>query len=78
MAASARAASCGASVADAAGALAAGVAGALAWAARHDVPVTIFSAGIGRFGPYIKLGSTYQSLEPGDDVLTLRPRQAGE
>jgi len=28
-------------------ALRAGVAGALAWAARHDVPVTIFSAGIG-------------------------------
>jgi DNA topoisomerase-1 len=34
------------------------------------------SAGIGRFGPYIKLGSTYQSLEPGDDVLTLGMNRA--
>ena len=34
------------------------------------------TAGIGRFGPYIRLGSTYQSLEPGDDVLTLGMNRA--
>jgi DNA topoisomerase-1 len=34
------------------------------------------SAGLGRFGPYIKLGSTFQSLEPGDDVLTLGMNRA--
>ena len=28
-------------------------------------------AGIGRFGPYVKLGRTYASLEPGDDVLNI-------
>jgi DNA topoisomerase-1 len=31
-------------------------------------PIT---AGIGRFGPYIKMGSTYKSLGRGDDVLTI-------
>ena len=34
------------------------------------------SAGIGRFGPYIRLGTAYQSLEPGDDVLTLGMNRA--
>jgi DNA topoisomerase-1 len=34
------------------------------------------TAGIGRFGPYIRLGSAYQSLEPGDDVLTLGMNRA--
>lgn len=29
------------------------------------------SAGIGRFGPYLKHGSTYKSLTPDDDVLTI-------
>ncbi|GAB4356997.1 MAG: type I DNA topoisomerase [Kiloniellaceae bacterium] len=29
------------------------------------------SAGIGRFGPYVKHGSTYRSLSEGDDVLTI-------
>jgi DNA topoisomerase-1 len=29
------------------------------------------TAGIGRFGPYVRLGNVYQSLEPGDDVLVL-------
>jgi DNA topoisomerase-1 len=33
-------------------------------------------AGIGRFGPYVKLGATFQSLEPGDDVLTLGMNRA--
>ena len=28
-------------------------------------------AGIGRFGPYVKHGKTYASLEAGDDVLTI-------
>jgi DNA topoisomerase-1 len=28
-------------------------------------------AGIGRFGPYVKHGKTYASLEEGDDVLTI-------
>jgi len=34
------------------------------------------SAGIGRFGPYVRLGNVYQSLEPGDDVLTLGMNRA--
>ncbi|WP_299626770.1 type I DNA topoisomerase [Pelagibius sp.] len=29
------------------------------------------TAGIGRYGPYVKHGSTYRSLTEGDDVLTL-------
>jgi DNA topoisomerase-1 len=28
-------------------------------------------AGIGRFGPYVKLGPKYKSLDPDDDVLTI-------
>ncbi|GGC41040.1 DNA topoisomerase 1 [Siccirubricoccus deserti] len=36
------------------------------------------TAGLGRFGPYIKVGSTYQSLEPGDDVLSLGMNRAME
>jgi DNA topoisomerase-1 len=36
------------------------------------------TAGIGRFGPYIRLGTTYQSLEPGDDVLSLGMNRAME
>jgi DNA topoisomerase-1 len=31
-------------------------------------PIT---AGIGRYGPYVKLGRTYKSLEPDDDVLNI-------
>jgi DNA topoisomerase I len=34
------------------------------------------TAGIGRFGPYIRLGTAYQSLEPGDDVLSLGMNRA--
>ncbi|MBX6747527.1 MAG: topoisomerase DNA-binding C4 zinc finger domain-containing protein, partial [Acetobacteraceae bacterium] len=34
------------------------------------------TAGLGRFGPYIRLGTIYQSLEPGDDVLTLGMNRA--
>jgi DNA topoisomerase-1 len=36
------------------------------------------SAGIGRFGAYVRLGSVYQSLEPGDDVLALGMNRAME
>jgi len=36
------------------------------------------SAGLGRFGPYIKVGSIFQSLEPGDDVLSLGMNRAME
>ena len=28
-------------------------------------------AAIGRFGPYVKMGNTYKSLDPDDDVLTI-------
>jgi len=33
-------------------------------------------AGIGRFGPYLKHGSTYKSLTPDDDVLTVGMNRA--
>jgi DNA topoisomerase-1 len=36
------------------------------------------TAGIGRFGPYVRLGSVYQSLEAGDDVLALGMNRAME
>ena len=36
------------------------------------------TAGIGRFGPYVRLGSLYQSLEPGDEVLALGMNRAME
>ncbi|MCC7283551.1 MAG: type I DNA topoisomerase [Acetobacteraceae bacterium] len=35
-------------------------------------------ANIGRFGPYVQLGSTYASLEPGDDVLVIGLNRAME
>ena len=35
-------------------------------------------AGLGRFGPYIKVGSIFQSLETGDDVLSLGMNRAME
>jgi DNA topoisomerase I len=31
----------------------------------------MITAGIGRFGPYVKLGPTYKSLDADDDVLTI-------
>ncbi len=31
----------------------------------------IIEAGLGKFGPYVKRGKTYKSLEPTDDVLTI-------
>jgi DNA topoisomerase-1 len=36
------------------------------------------TVGVGRFGPYVRLGSVYQSLEPGDDVLSLGMNRAVE
>jgi len=36
------------------------------------------SAGVGRFGPYVRLGNVYQSLEAGDDVLALGMNRAME
>ncbi len=37
----------------------------------HPSSGEIIIAGIGRFGPYLKHGSTYVSLKEGDDVLTV-------
>ncbi|MCB0779995.1 MAG: hypothetical protein KDC03_10760, partial [Flavobacteriales bacterium] len=34
--------------------------------------------GIGRFGPYVKLGKTYASLEEGDDPLEIGLQRAIE
>ena len=36
----------------------------------------IIEAGIGRFGPYVKRGKTFQSLEKTDDVLTITLERA--
>ena len=36
---------------------------------NHPETGEMISAGIGRFGPYIKLGSAYVSLGPDEDVL---------
>jgi DNA topoisomerase-1 len=33
-------------------------------------------AGLGRFGPYVKMGGVYASLEPGDDVLQIDLQRA--
>jgi DNA topoisomerase-1 len=38
---------------------------------RHPESGEIITAGIGRFGPYIKHGSSYKSLGRDDDVLTI-------
>ncbi len=38
----------------------------------------ICSVGIGRFGPYVRLGSTYASLTPEDDPLSIDLRRAVE
>ena len=37
----------------------------------HPETGEMITAGIGRFGPYIKLGSKYASLKDGDDVLSI-------
>jgi DNA topoisomerase I len=38
---------------------------------RHPETGEMITAGIGRFGPYIKHGPTYKSLPPDDDVLEI-------
>jgi DNA topoisomerase I len=38
---------------------------------RHPETGDPISAGVGRFGPYLKQGSTFASLGPDDDVLTI-------
>src|SRR5215469_15617806 len=38
---------------------------------RHPETGEAITAGIGRFGSYIKLGSTFKSLAPDEDVLTI-------
>ncbi|MFQ5955559.1 MAG: topoisomerase C-terminal repeat-containing protein, partial [Kiloniellales bacterium] len=38
---------------------------------RHPETGEAITAGIGRFGPYIKMGATYGSLGGDDDVLTI-------
>ena len=38
---------------------------------NHPESGTMITAGIGRFGPYVKHGSVYKSLPAGDDVLTI-------
>ncbi|MEA2781483.1 MAG: topoisomerase [Rhodospirillaceae bacterium] len=38
---------------------------------RHPETGETITAGIGRFGPYLKHGSTYKSLAQDDDVLTI-------
>ncbi|MBP7515269.1 MAG: type I DNA topoisomerase [Flavobacteriales bacterium] len=38
----------------------------------------VVSAGIGRFGPFVKLGSTYASLTPEDDALSVTLERAIE
>ena len=37
----------------------------------HPEDGKVITAGIGRYGPYVKHGSTYRSLTEGDDVLTI-------
>ena len=43
---------------------------------RHPESGEMITAGIGRFGPYIKHGPTYKSLTADDDVLTIGMNRA--
>ena len=45
---------------------------------NHPETGTPVQAGIGRFGPYVKLGATYKSLAAADDVLTIDLNRALE
>ena len=36
----------------------------------------LIEAGLGKFGPYVRQGKTYKSLEPSDDVLTVSLERA--
>jgi DNA topoisomerase-1 len=44
--------------------------------AQHPETGTMITAGIGRFGPYVKHGSVYKSLPAGEDVLTIGVNRA--
>ena len=44
----------------------------------HPESGQMISAGIGRFGPYLKLGDVYKSLPKGDDVLEIGMNRAVE
>jgi DNA topoisomerase-1 len=44
----------------------------------HPETAQTISAGIGRFGPYLKLGDIYKSLPKGDDVLEIGMNRAVE
>ncbi|MBY8975290.1 type I DNA topoisomerase [Rhodobacteraceae bacterium NNCM2] len=44
----------------------------------HPEDGEMIEAGIGRFGPFVKHGKTYASLEKGDDVLTIGMNRAVE
>ena len=43
---------------------------------KHPDDGQLVQAGIGRYGPYLKHGSTYVSLPPDDDVLTIGENRA--
>jgi DNA topoisomerase I len=43
---------------------------------RHPETGEVITAGIGRFGPYIKHRTTFKSLVPDDDVLTIGANRA--
>ncbi len=45
---------------------------------RHPDTGETITAGLGRFGPYLKHGSTYRSLPEDDDVLTIGMNRAVE
>lgn len=45
---------------------------------RHPETGEVISAGIGRFGPYLKHGNVYKSLPAGDDVLEIGMNRAVE
>lgn len=44
----------------------------------HPEDSEMIQAGIGRYGPYVRHGKTYASLEDGDDVLTVGMNRAME
>jgi DNA topoisomerase I len=44
----------------------------------HNETREMILAGIGKFGPYLKHGSAYKNIPPGDDVLTIGINRATE
>ena len=45
---------------------------------RHPETGDLIEAGLGRFGPFVRLGSVFASLDPDDDVLALGMNRAME